>query len=761
MDDPDVDHIKEMTDQVVVNYYEDYPDGIDVDKVPIYNVTAKVVDYTEYVIDTNTSITKMFPLKAASEWATESIVGGNSCMHFLWDDDKGNVLLNWDRITFAEVDELIKFKVTLAKEDLVDADELIFDNQELQEGSGADIPSPAGDANGRLLARLRDGDAICAPPTESVWDEPGTTDDSKDTDGRVNHDDEALLAIVRDPQRFARARRHVKILNAVPLFDVATGKYYADEVDGVSTRFKSGTERPLHITTQVWAAASRGAGFFTKKDKEETRKVWVEEWQKAVQDNARAIIDSDNREQVAKRKLVKQASKRFSRIDSSNNTGADEAEDAASAVYHNFDWSDATTDVETDGESRSDLAIVTEERINRLLYSNEEYSIGDAREREKEWASRYQKGEIPIPYSGGPKPMPITTNAEGFEDGQYPFHMPFNCCVAMPVSKPEIHKLAAQGDTRALDAVNSEWKRLRNVPWPRRPEMKGTWEEDNPREYEDVRREALKKEESYHFGNVFNLCVLKGSELPDGAKGRKYKGRTVFQGNMCWDQDWDMAMFQELSSSPATMEASKTADAIGLQPGWETTIADADQAYTQSELGGDPTYVFLPKEQWPESWKKHDPPLEKPVCKLILSLYGHPNAGAYWEQHCDEHLKAIGFEPIDTNDAWRSCYHHKKYDAFLIVYVDDFKMSCKKEYTQELWKMVRENTYKENGEIKTQGIKLGDIDGHGQFLGCNHIESEKVSPITGKTVRTLTYDVSGQMLQAVDLYCELANFDKN
>ena len=31
--------------------------------------------------------------------------------------------------------------------------------------------------------------------------------------------------------------------------------------------------------------------------------------------------------------------------------------------------------------------------------------------------------------------------------------------------------------------------------------------------------------------------------------------------------------------------------------------------------------------------------LHDPVCRLVLSLYGHPDAGGYWEKHCDQVLK--------------------------------------------------------------------------------------------------------------------------
>ena len=61
-----------------------------------------------------------------------------------------------------------------------------------------------------------------------------------------------------------------------------------------------------------------------------------------------------------------------------------------------------------------------------------------------------------------------------------------------------------------------------------------------------------------------------------------------------------------------------------------------------------------------------------PVCPLILSLYGHPDAGGYWEKHCEDNVRQIGFLPITD---WRSCFWNENLKVMLVIYVDDFKMS--------------------------------------------------------------------------------------
>eukprot|EP00969_Alexandrium_andersonii_P345856 15287947-Alexandrium_andersonii.AAC.1 len=57
---------------------------------------------------------------------------------------------------------------------------------------------------------------------------------------------------------------------------------------------------------------------------------------------------------------------------------------------------------------------------------------------------------------------------------------------------------------------------------------------------------------------------------------------------------------------------------------------------------------------------------------LVLALYGHPDAGGYWERRCEEHPKGVGFVPAKE---WKSCFVHQELGLFLVVYVDDFKMA--------------------------------------------------------------------------------------
>ena len=169
-------------------------------------------------------------------------------------------------------------------------------------------------------------------------------------------------------------------------------------------------------------------------------------------------------------------------------------------------------------------------------------------------------------------------------------------------------------------------------------------------------------------------------------------------------------MFQELASTPATMQASKAADLYGSFEGHIVEQADAKQAYTQAKLKGVPTWVRLPKEKWPQEWI--DAGYKDPVVPLRLALYGHPQSGAFWEQHCEAHLQKIGFTKIQD---WKSCFWHPELKVFLIVCFDDFNLSGPKKNLPMAWQKIRKH------------IATGEPEPLRHFLGCTY-ENVWVTP---------------------------------
>ncbi len=82
------------------------------------------------------------------------------------------------------------------------------------------------------------------------------------------------------------------------------------------------------------------------------------------------------------------------------------------------------------------------------------------------------------------------------------------------------------------------------------------------------------------------------------------------------------------------LQAAKVVDLFWRLPGHDIEVSDAKQAYIQVEMHGGPTWLCLPPEARPTWWRKKFPHLRRPVRRLekTLSLYGHPDAGIYWEQ---------------------------------------------------------------------------------------------------------------------------------
>ena len=159
------------------------------------------------------------------------------------------------------------------------------------------------------------------------------------------------------------------------------------------------------------------------------------------------------------------------------------------------------------------------------------------------------------------------------------------------------------------------------------------------------------------------------------------------------------------------MEAGKACDAFGLLPGHDIECADGESAYTQAKLGGPPTWVRLTRDRWLPEWEGK---YKDPVVKLVLALYGHPDAG-FWEQHCEKALRVVGFEQCPN---WKSVFRHAKLNLMLVVYVDDFKLSGSKSNLSTGWQLIRSK------------LKMEDAAPIKRYLGYEHV--------------TFQYSVSGQ-----------------
>ena len=131
-----------------------------------------------------------------------------------------------------------------------------------------------------------------------------------------------------------------------------------------------------------------------------------------------------------------------------------------------------------------------------------------------------------------------------------------------------------------------------------------------------------------------------------------------------------------------------------------------------------------------------------PVVQLRKALYGHSDSGTYWEQHCDKAVRKSGFVPLGAE--WPSCYFHDELKLFLVIYVDDLKLSGPKESLAKGWDMLRKDLRLENPK---------NIDGE-SYLGCRNERSTMELP-NGGVATTHGYNMEEFMRSCVELYEEL------
>ena len=74
---------------------------------------------------------------------------------------------------------------------------------------------------------------------------------------------------------------------------------------------------------------------------------------------------------------------------------------------------------------------------------------------------------------------------------------------------------------------------------------------------------------------------------------------------------------------------------------------------------------------------------------LLRALYGPcGKCGTMWEVHCDKHVQSVGFKLV--GEEWQSCYFHPTLKLYLVVYVDDFKLSGPKDNLSAGWPLILE-----------------------------------------------------------------------
>jgi hypothetical protein len=175
----------------------------------------------------------------------------------------------------------------------------------------------------------------------------------------------------------------------------------------------------------------------------------------------------------------------------------------------------------------------------------------------------------------------------------------------------------------------------------------------------------------------------------------------VLLGNDVKDAWFQEAEMEGLGSAPPAMEDERALGVKSLQPGFTQSDSDAESAYLQEYLKSKyVTWIHPPKEFWPEEWHGK---YYKPVCILKLALYGHADSGGYWEEKSYGDAQACGWEPVPDRIG---VFYKPKEDALMMIHVDDFKMSCRIEDEDRLWKQLQAR------------IRLSDYKRSDRYLGC-------------------------------------------
>ena len=275
-----------------------------------------------------------------------------------------------------------------------------------------------------------------------------------------------------------------------------------------------------------------------------------------------------------------------------------------------------------------------------------------------------------------------------------------------------VHKFIPMPQARKIPAVKAavdkEWEKLEKI---------SAWNLTKVKSNKQVIDEARTSGATVHFASLMGICHLKNAELE--AKHQKYKGRVVLRGDIVKDDSGSYAVFTEQGSSASQMTAAKIMDIISRLPGCDGQAADAVSAYTQVKMEDahkilkipeskcPDIWIRLPQHKWPESWSS----IEDPVVPLERDLYGHPLAGLLLERHFEKLLLKHGWEKIPN---WECLFVLREKGLFLSVYVDDIKLTGKKQSLDPMWKVL-------NKEVDL-GEPTSSLD-H-VYLGCTQRQCE-------------------------------------
>ena len=163
------------------------------------------------------------------------------------------------------------------------------------------------------------------------------------------------------------------------------------------------------------------------------------------------------------------------------------------------------------------------------------------------------------------------------------------------------------------------------------------------------------------------------------------------------------------------------------------------------------TWLILPFELWLlDEWKAKYHSNEKICVELRRSLYGHPMAGKWWQDHLHQRLLAIGAQEIPmfpSNCLFICELDGNQYTLLLNVYVDDLSLCGHRSCHKPFWAKLRET-------VKIEEETFIDDSNCVLILGRRHF-------IQRQEDRTrCVFDMRPYTEGVVDAYCEMTGFEE-
>ena len=251
------------------------------------------------------------------------------------------------------------------------------------------------------------------------------------------------------------------------------------------------------------------------------------------------------------------------------------------------------------------------------------------------------------------------------------------------------------------------------------------------------------RDDAYSEVLVGRVFVILGVKFAEMAKSeRKFRARAVYQVNNVWSRSGRSVyeIFDEVSNSPSSLMAARTAMAVGMLREMRASYRDASNAYLQALIDVEPcviNLVELPRSWWPRSWFEDDamtiPKYKRLAVPLVYALPGHPKSGNVWEEHAETILAKLGWRKVED---WTGVFVHADMSV-ICLYVDDFMMVATDDLERQHWDEIGKHI-----EFKEEAALLA------RYLGDNY-NIDKFSLMQPDRARQIRVSMTNYLLALV------------